>query len=162
MFSPSASLQLGDESGFDQHAQTVKLAILTDEELEAAQREESIKQIPHKRSEKGRFTKANQPENSTNQSLSPPPSPTLATNTPLPLSPEKPHLPLSPEESQPTNLPRPRSDSMTTTAEVKLFRGDYSAGEKPHIWFRRLECKFDEETKLATKLYRFAKNLEPG
>jgi hypothetical protein len=51
---------------------------------------------------------------------------------------------------------------MTTTAEMKLFRGDYSAGEKPHIWFRRLEGKFDEETKLATKLYRFSKNLEPG
>ena len=50
----------------------------------------------------------------------------------------------------------------TTTAEVKLFRGDYSAGEKPHIWFRRLEGKFDDETKAATKFYRFAKNLEPG
>ena len=50
----------------------------------------------------------------------------------------------------------------TLTAEVKLFRGDYSAGEKPHIWFRRLEGKFDEETKEATKFYRFAKNLEPG
>jgi hypothetical protein len=50
----------------------------------------------------------------------------------------------------------------STTTEDKLFRGDYSAGEKPHIWFRRLEGKFDEETKLATKLYRFAKNLEPG
>lgn len=52
---------------------------------------------------------------------------------------------------------------MTTTEDnSKLFRGDYSAGEKPHIWFRRLEGKFDETTKLATKLYRFAKNLEPG
>ena len=50
----------------------------------------------------------------------------------------------------------------TITAEVKLFRGDYSAGEKPHIWFRRLEGKFDDETKAATKFYRFAKNLEPG
>jgi hypothetical protein len=36
------------------------------------------------------------------------------------------------------------------------------AREKPHIWFRRLEGKFDEETKLATKLYRFEKGLEPG
>ena len=50
----------------------------------------------------------------------------------------------------------------TTSTEVKLFRGDYSAGEKPHIWFRRLEGKFDDETKNATKFYRFAKNLEPG
>ena len=51
---------------------------------------------------------------------------------------------------------------MTTTTEDKLFRGDYSAGEKPHIWFRQLEGKFNEETKLATKLYRFAKGLKPG
>lgn len=51
---------------------------------------------------------------------------------------------------------------MTASTEEKLFRGDYSAGEKPHIWFRRLEGKFDEDTKLATKLYRFAKGLEPG
>lgn len=51
---------------------------------------------------------------------------------------------------------------MAPTADEKLFRGDYSAGEKPHIWFRRLEGKFDDETKLATKLYRFAKGLEPG
>jgi hypothetical protein len=51
---------------------------------------------------------------------------------------------------------------MTTTAEDKLFRGDYSAGEKPHIWFRCLKGKFDEDTKLATKLYRFAKGLELG
>lgn len=51
---------------------------------------------------------------------------------------------------------------MAPTTEDKLFRGDYSGGEKPHIWFRRLEGKFDDETKLATKLYRFAKNLEPG
>jgi hypothetical protein len=51
---------------------------------------------------------------------------------------------------------------MTSTAEDKLFRGDYSAGEKPHIWFRRLEGRFDEDTKLTSKLYRFAKNLEPG
>jgi hypothetical protein len=48
------------------------------------------------------------------------------------------------------------------TSDDKLFRGDYSAGEKPHIWFRRLEGRFDEETKLATKFYRFAKGLEPG
>jgi hypothetical protein len=50
----------------------------------------------------------------------------------------------------------------TTEDNLKLFRGDYSAGEKPHIWFRRLEGKFDEATKLPTKLYRFTKNLEPG
>jgi hypothetical protein len=49
-----------------------------------------------------------------------------------------------------------------TTVEEKLFRGDYSAGEKPHVWFRRLEAKFDEETKDSSKFYRFAKNLEPG
>jgi hypothetical protein len=51
---------------------------------------------------------------------------------------------------------------MTPPSDDKLFRGDYSAGEKPHIWFRRLEGRFDEDTKLATKLYRFAKGLEPG
>ena len=81
---------------------------------------------------------------------------TLVPNTPLQQSPDKP---------QPIDLPQSPSDSdsMTTlTAEVKLFRGDYSAGEKPHIWFRQLEGKFDEETKEATKFYRFAKNLEPG
>lgn len=59
-------------------------------------------------------------------------------------------------------LQRLDDDMATATAEVKLFRGDYTAGEKPHIWFRRLEGKFDDETKLSTKLYRFAKNLEPG
>ena len=51
---------------------------------------------------------------------------------------------------------------MAPATEDKLFCGDYSAGEKPHIWFQHLEAKFDDETKLATKLYRFAKNLEPG
>jgi hypothetical protein len=51
---------------------------------------------------------------------------------------------------------------MTPATDDKLFRGDYSAGEKPHIWFRRLEGRFDEDTKLATKLYRFEKSLEPG
>ena len=50
----------------------------------------------------------------------------------------------------------------TTEDRDKLFRGDYSAGEKPHIWFRRLESKFDDRTSLATKLYRFSKALEPG
>lgn len=51
---------------------------------------------------------------------------------------------------------------MAPAIEEKLFRGDYSAGEKPHIWFRRLEGKFDDKTKLSTKLYRFSKGLEPG
>jgi hypothetical protein len=51
---------------------------------------------------------------------------------------------------------------MSPTTDLKLFRGDYSAGEKPHIWFRRLEGKFDEDTKLPSKLYRFQKHLEPG
>jgi hypothetical protein len=48
------------------------------------------------------------------------------------------------------------------TNDDRLFCGDYSAGEKPHIWFRCLEGKFDEDTKLTTKFYRFAKGLEPG
>jgi hypothetical protein len=80
--------------------------------------------------------------------------PTLAVNTPLPESPKTPER---------IDLPRPRrTNNMTSTADDKLFRGDYSAGEKPHIWFRRLEAKFDEDTPLKTKLYRFSKNLEPG
>lgn len=51
---------------------------------------------------------------------------------------------------------------MAPSTDEKLFQEDYSAGEKPHIWFWHLEGKFNEETKLATKLYRFAKGLEPG
>jgi hypothetical protein len=67
---------------------------------------------------------------------------------------------LSPDE-QPTDHSRQNAD-MAPTTDDKLFRGDYSAGEKPHIWFRRLEGKFDEDTKLTTKLFWFAKSLEPG
>ncbi|PPQ94081.1 hypothetical protein CVT25_010077 [Psilocybe cyanescens] len=51
---------------------------------------------------------------------------------------------------------------MSTKPEEKLFWGDYSAGKKPHIWFHRLEGKFDNKTPVATKMYRFEKALEPG
>ena len=82
----------------------------------------------------------------------------------MPLSPLKTQLELPVSPTSPVSLvsPAPRIPPMSPTTEDKLFRGDYSAGEKSHIWFRRLEGKFDDETKLATKLYRFAKNLEPG
>ena len=82
------------------------------------------------------------------------------TATPRSLSPEP---PIKPRElpTEPTE-PLAHPTDMAPTMEEKLFCGDYSAGEKPHIWFRRLKGKFDEETKLATKLYRFVKNFEPG
>lgn len=46
--------------------------------------------------------------------------------------------------------------------ETPLFRGDYTGGEKPHTWFRRLEGKFDYTTTLPNQLYRFEKSLYPG
>ena len=80
-----------------------------------------------------------------------------------PLSPSIISRPQSPIILQPPSPPaRKPTQMMAPTTEGKLFRGDYSAGEKPHIWFRRLESKFDDETSLATKLYQFSKNLEPG
>jgi hypothetical protein len=151
-------LHLGDESGFDQHALAIKLANLNLDETTGDQPEEPKRPTrPSKEKERdkssGKFKKAAPQVNNPDYLLSPSASPTLATNTPLPLS---------PTTAPPIDLPRPRANSMAPTSEDKLFRGDYSAGEKPHIWFRRLEGKFDDETKLATKLYRFAKNLEPG
>ena len=86
------------------------------------------------------------------------PSPPFRTPSPpfrTPSPPQNPSLDLPAE-------PKSSKSYMAPTTEEKLFRGDYSAGEKPHIWFRRLEGKFDEDTKLTTKLYRFSKNLEPG
>jgi hypothetical protein len=85
-------------------------------------------------------------------------SPSISTTSTLtPVTPRS----RSPDRLKPRDSP-PQKATMAPTTEDKLFRGDYSAGEKPHIWFRRLEGKFDDETKLTTKLYRFAKNLEPG
>jgi hypothetical protein len=52
--------------------------------------------------------------------------------------------------------------NMAPVTDDKFFCGDYSAGEKPHIWFRCLEGKFNKDTKLVTKLYRFAKGLKPA
>lgn len=43
-----------------------------------------------------------------------------------------------------------------------LFRGDSMNGEKPHSWFRHLEARFDDATPIRTKLYKFAKSLDPG
>jgi hypothetical protein len=50
---------------------------------------------------------------------------------------------------------------MTKTKD-RLFRGDYFAEEKPHTWLRRLESRFDEDTKITTKMFWFEKNLKPG
>ena len=88
-----------------------------------------------------------------------PPSPSLSSVSSLPPVTPQSH---SPDKPTPSDLPALNTVDMAPTPEEKLFRGDYSAGEKPHIWFRRLEGKFDEDTKLTTKLYRFTKNLEPG
>ena len=48
------------------------------------------------------------------------------------------------------------------TKDLKFFRGDYTGGEQPHIWFRKLEGMFDETTKVEAKIYKFSKFLEPG
>lgn len=52
---------------------------------------------------------------------------------------------------------------MTTyMTEMKFFRSDCLTSEKPHIWFCKLEAHFDKLTSMASKLYKFQKNLEPG
>ena len=127
----------------------VKLARLT---LEDTAIEQKVPDNPaqERDSATGRYLKKLEP--------TVPLSPSISSISSLPVTPrsQSPEPPIEPTE------PPIRATDMAPTTEEKLFRGDYSAGEKPHIWFRRLEGKFNEETKLATKLYRFAKNLEPG
>jgi hypothetical protein len=83
------------------------------------------------------------------------------TSSPPSLSSESTLTPALSDSDTLDDEPQPKTQ-MTTKTEDRLFRGDYSAGEKPHMWLRRLESKFDEDTKITTKMFRFAKNLEPG
>ena len=48
------------------------------------------------------------------------------------------------------------------TKDLKFFRGDYTGGEQPHIWFRKLEGIFNETTTVEAKIYKFSKFLDPG
>ena len=128
---------------------TVKLANLTVEDTEIDEQKLPEKPTQERDGTTGRYLKKSEP--------TVPLSPSISSISSLPVTPRSQSPPTESTEppTQPTTV-------MAPTTEEKLFRGDYSAGEKPHIWFRRLEGKFDEDTKLATKLYRFAKNLEPG
>jgi hypothetical protein len=48
------------------------------------------------------------------------------------------------------------------TKDLKIFWGDYTSGEQPHIWFHKLEGIFNKTTTVEAKIYKFSKFLDPG
>ncbi|KAF8068833.1 hypothetical protein FPV67DRAFT_1668891 [Lyophyllum atratum] len=113
-------------------------------------------------------TRSYSPTISSASSLTPSrsPSPNKALRSPFEFLTPEPKSPAEPEDSPPENhQPEPSptlDDEDMAKDETPFFRGDYTADEKPHTWFRRLEVKFNENTTHQAKLYQFQKNLDPG
>ena len=152
-FSQVSSLHLGDQSGFDTaRCPKSKLVNLSAEEQYEQDKAEEAERIREKKAADNHQRDLRR----LNRSSS------LPSSNPVTVTPRRPCAPSTPKAPLTDNKPNPPKQYMAPTVEDKLFCGDYSVGEKPHIWFRCLEGKFDDETKLATKLYRFTKGLEPG
>ena len=122
----SSHLHLGDERGFEPRNSLDKLANLKHGRLTLTDRREEPVEEKQARDSGGRFIRKQGVDIDT------PPSPSLSSVSSLPPVTPQSH---SPDKPTPSDLPALNTVDMAPTPEEKLFRGDYSAGEKPHIWF---------------------------